>query len=221
MPTKIVIATRNRHKVDEIRAVLGDGYTYLTLSELPGSPKVVEDGATFAANVVKKAVELARWLHQQGQGPAIVLADDSGLAVDALGGAPGVHSARFAALDRAGAENSSDQENNLKLLCLLAKVPYSERKARFCCTIAVAEAGAEPVATTFEGTCEGHIRFESRGTQGFGYDPLFQPEGYNASFAELGEDVKNQISHRAKALALAAPRFNFPGQHPQPEGPGT
>lgn len=207
MIKRIVIATRNRHKVDEIRAVLGEGYTYLTLSELPGSPKVVEDGDTFVANAVKKAVELARWLHEQGQGPAIVLADDSGLAVDALGGAPGVHSARFAALDRAGSENSSDQENNLKLLRLLANVPYPERKARFRCAIAVAVAGAGPVALTFEGACEGHIRFEARGVKGFGYDPLFQPEGYEASFAELGEEVKNQISHRAKALASVAPRF--------------
>jgi XTP/dITP diphosphohydrolase len=133
-----------------------------------------------------------------------VLADDSGLEVDALGGAPGVHSARFAALDTGASGNSSDRDNNAKLLRRLQDVPLDKRTARFRCVLALVQAepplsALEPLC--FEGACEGRLRFAPSGQGGFGYDPLFVPEGYQESFAELGESVKNRISHRARALA--------------------
>ena len=131
-----------------------------------------------------------------------MLADDSGLEVDALDGAPGVHSARFAAQDLHGGVNASDAANNAKLLELLQEVPSARRTGRFRCVLAlarVAPARFEPLS--FEGVCEGRIAFAPSGGGGFGYDPLFVPEGFSASFAELGEEVKNRISHRARALA--------------------
>jgi len=216
--TTLVIATRNRHKTEEIRAVLGPSINFLSLANFPEAPGVIEDGNTFAANAAKKAIALAKWLEENAHGrleaPAWVLADDSGLEVDALGGLPGVHSARFAALDSNGPghANSSDAANNSKLLRLLADVPTEQRTARFRCVLALASirlgtrgprlsAEADRPVELFEGACEGHMLFAPRGEAGFGYDPLFQPEGYAASFAELGEAVKNGISHRAKALA--------------------
>jgi XTP/dITP diphosphohydrolase len=234
----LLIATRNRHKVDEIRAILGDRFRYLTLNDLPNPPEVAEDAGTFAGNATKKAVALAKWfgqwrrLHPKGQSSKpktgdpkaevwdanlLVLADDSGLEVDALGGAPGVHSARFAALDTGAVGNSSSAENNAKLLRLLADVPLSKRTARFRCVVALTPVlcpeneRASPVCYAdeaelrtelFEGTCEGRIGLTPRGQGGFGYDPLFIPEGHDVTFAELGEAVKNPISHRGKALAL-------------------
>ena len=218
--TTLLIATRNAHKVAEIRAILGAQFQFLTLDDFPDAPKIVEDADTFAGNAKKKAVELAKWIcdgstiQQFNNSTIFVLADDSGLEVDALNGAPGVHSARFAALDKN--ENSSDAENNAKLLRLLKNVPEEERTARFRCVIALAPVprgkieAASPVCFADElelqtqlsdGACEGKIFFEPRGQNGFGYDPLFVPDGFTQSFAELGEDVKNKLSHRAKALA--------------------
>jgi XTP/dITP diphosphohydrolase len=207
MPT-FVLATRNRHKVEEIRAVLGAGHTFLTLVDFPDAPAVVEDAATFAGNARKKAESLAAWLARTAGRPlgadAWVLADDSGLEVDELGGAPGVLSARFAALDRGQAGNSTDAENNAKLLRLLATVPPERRTARFHCALALVPvtAAARPGAESriFDGACAGTILFAPRGKHGFGYDPLFQPAGHAESFAELGEPTKNAISHRARAL---------------------
>jgi XTP/dITP diphosphohydrolase len=216
--TTLLIATRNSHKVGEIQAILGAQFHFLTLNDFPGAPKVVEDAPTFAGNATKKAVELAKWLniqhstfYAQRPMPDFVLADDSGLEVDALDGAPGVHSARFAALDKT--ENSHDSDNNAKLLRLLQEVPLERRTARFHCVIALAAVpagmveSASPVcyadefeARTFDGACEGKIMFAPGGQGGFGYDPLFVPDGFQQSFAELGEDVKNRLSHRAKAL---------------------
>jgi XTP/dITP diphosphohydrolase len=204
---RMLIATRNRHKVGEIKTMLGADFECLTLDDVPGSPVVVEDAETFAGNATKKAVELARWL---GAKPApapidYVLADDSGLEVDALNGAPGVHSARFAALDSGASGNSKDADNNAKLLRLLECTPQEQRTARFHCVLAlvnVATGGAGNFVTQlFDGVCEGRIEFVASGAGGFGYDPLFVPQGFERSFAELGEDVKNQISHRARALA--------------------
>src|SRR5258706_10973801 len=143
--TTLLIATRNAHKVGEIQAILGPQFQCLTLNDFPGAPAVIEDADTFAGNAAKKAVELARWLAAdnskfkiQNSKLDFVLADDSGLEVDALNGAPGVHSARFAALDRSvdgpsasSAENSPDTDNNAKLLRLLKDVPVAERTARF------------------------------------------------------------------------------------------
>ncbi len=214
--TTLLIATRNAHKVGEIQAILGTSFRCLTLKAFPEAPAVVEDTATFAGNAAKKAVELAQWLSDRGgqhsAGVDFVLADDSGLEVDALDGAPGVHSARFAALDQA--ENSQDADNNAKLLRLLNDVPAEKRTGRFRCVIALAPVAkdrveaASPVcyadefaAELFDGACEGRIQFSSSGQGGFGYDPLFVPDGFSQSFAELGETVKNGLSHRAKALA--------------------
>ncbi|MHB8520674.1 MAG: non-canonical purine NTP pyrophosphatase [Limisphaerales bacterium] len=223
--TTLLIATRNAHKAGEIRAILGEAFRCLTLDDFPGAPTVVEDATSFAGNAIKKAVALAEWLSanpsllagRTSDGSAFwVLADDSGLEVDPLAGAPGVYSARFAANPSAGHGNSSDSENNAKLLRLLEDVPAEKRTARFRCVMAltpVSMAAAEnrsPVCCAnelelrtelFEGLCEGRIGFSARGGFGFGYDPLFTPDGYRQTLAELGEAAKNQISHRARALA--------------------
>ena len=206
--TTIVIATRNAHKVGEIRAILGSASQILTLNDFPDPPKVVEDAATFDGNATKKAVELARWLAvtfppTRHSSPLFVLADDSGLEVDALDGAPGVHSARFAAPDSAKSGNTSDADNNARLLQLLKDVPLKKRRARFHCVIALVAIDSQSTVRNpqlFDGACEGRIGFAPRGKNGFGYDPLFVPVGFEQSFAELGEDVKNRLSHRAKAL---------------------
>jgi XTP/dITP diphosphohydrolase len=204
---RLLIATRNRHKVGEIQAILGPNFDCRTLNEFPDAPAVVEDEPDFAGNARKKAWELARWLNafaaSQASGGQYVLADDSGLQVDALGGAPGVHSARFAALDSGVPGNSSDADNNAKLLRLLKDVPMEKRSARFCCVIALVATSGDSAAKArlFDGTCEGRIEFAPSGGGGFGYDPLFTPNDCAETFAQLGEATKNQISHRAKALA--------------------
>jgi XTP/dITP diphosphohydrolase len=206
--TTIVIATRNAHKVGEIHAILGSASQILTLNDFPNPPKVVEDAGTLAGNATKKAVELARWLAvtfppTRHSSPLFVLADDSGLEVDALDGAPGVHSARFAAPDSAKSGNTSDADNNARLLQLLKDVPLKKRRARFHCVIALVAIDSQSTVRNpqlFDGACEGRIDFTPRGKNGFGYDPLFVPVGFDRSFAELGEDVKNRLSHRAKAL---------------------
>ena len=231
--TRLLIATRNLHKVGEIRSILGKEFHYHTLSDIPSAPEVVEDAGTFAGNATKKAVALADFvrtrlrggvtssvesLQKEGgtEGSFLVVADDSGLEVDALGGAPGVHSARFAALDTGKPGNSPSSENNAKLLRLLSNVPLEKRTGRFRCVIALTRVspteGVEPTSPVcyaneselqtelFDGVCEGRLGFELRGTEGFGYDPLFFPNGYAQTFGELSEDVKNQLSHRAKAL---------------------
>jgi XTP/dITP diphosphohydrolase len=213
---KLLIATRNSHKVEEIQAILGKGFICQTLRDFPDAPVIVEDADTFAGNAAKKATELAHWLTglshpSPHQSPEFVLADDSGLEVDALGGAPGVHSARFAAKDAGTGGNSADADNNTKLLRLLQVVPPEKRTARFCCVIAlVVLAKATPASFKpefFAGHCEGRIETSPRGGGGFGYDPLFVPSGYQQSFAELGEDVKNRISHRAQALGKLHAHF--------------
>jgi XTP/dITP diphosphohydrolase len=226
--TTLIIATRNAHKVEEIRGILGPQFQFLTLRDFPNAPAVIEDAHTFAGNSTKKAVELARWLSLQGsefkvQSSKFVLADDSGLEVDALQGAPGVHSARFAALDTGVEGNAPDAQNNAKLMRLLRDVPEGKRTARFRCVIALTpvvgdgSASASPVCAAdecelrtelFDGACEGRIAFVPSGAKGFGYDPLFLPEGFVQSFAELGEDVKNRISHRARALEKLRAWFN-------------
>ena len=223
--TTLLIATRNAHKVGEIQTILGAGFRCLTLKEFPSAPTVIEDADTFAVNAAKKAVELARWLSENSKLKTknskldFVLADDSGLEVDILNGAPGVHSARFAALDKS--ENSHDADNNAKLLRLLKDVPLEKRTGRFRCVIALVPVPAKKIesaspvcfadefeAQIFDGACEGRIQLAASGQGGFGYDPLFVPDGFTQSFAELGEDVKNQLSHRAKALAKLKNYFN-------------
>jgi XTP/dITP diphosphohydrolase len=202
--TTIVLATRNAHKVAEIRRMLAGNVRLISQLDFPDAPAVAEDAATFAGNATKKAEGFASWLAANPQAarpdrPYFVLADDSGLEVDALGGAPGVHSARFAAADAQGTANSSDAANNAKLLRLLAGVPPERRAARFRCVLALA--APDKATLLFEGACEGRIAFFPGGAGGFGYDPLFVPNDYEQSFAELGEEVKNKISHRARALA--------------------
>jgi XTP/dITP diphosphohydrolase len=203
----IILATRNRHKGEEIRAILG--LRCLTLQDFPGAPPLLEEGNTFAVNAGSKATQLAEWLTATraldgSPSPLAVLADDSGLEVDALGGAPGVYSARFAALDAGTSANTSDADNNAKLLRLLERVPLERRTARFRCVLAwgvIGPPGTAWVPRLFDGACEGRIAAAPRGRGGFGYDPLFIPDGFTESFAELGESVKNGLSHRARALA--------------------
>ena len=201
MPT-LLIASRNVHKAEEIAAILGDDFTVQTLAKFPASPEVVEDGDTFAANAVKKATEIADWLGFQAR-PDLVLADDSGLEVDALDGAPGIHSARYAGGDK----NAPDVANNAKLLRELADVPEDNRGAQFHCVLALVALGQVAEVRTFEGICRGRIAQAEGGQGGFGYDPLFVPDGHELSFAELGREVKNAISHRAQALAKLAEYF--------------
>src|SRR6266567_6080344 len=220
--TNLLIATRNWHKIIEIRDILGTHFHCLSLEDFPAAPLVHEDGNTFAQNATKKALALttllsASVLHNEwaGASPNFVLADDSGLEVDALDGAPGVHSARFAGTNRAEG-NSSDMDNLNKLLRLLDNVPAEKRSARFRCVLALTPtitsstgqlptpAESEMQTRLFEGACEGRIAFAPRGKAGFGYDPVFIPTGYGQSFAELGDlggGVKKEFSHRAKALA--------------------
>ena len=201
MPT-LLIASRNVHKAEEIAAILGDDFSVQTLAKFPASPEVVEDGDTFAANAVKKATEIADWLGFQAR-PDLVLADDSGLKVDALDGAPGIHSARYAG----GDDNAPDVANNAKLLRELADVPEDNRGAQFHCVLALVALGQVAEVRTFEGICLGRIAKAEGGQGGFGYDPLFVPDGHELSFAELGREVKNAISHRAQALAKLAEYF--------------
>nr|WP_041285382.1 XTP/dITP diphosphatase [Desulfoscipio gibsoniae] len=183
----MILATRNEGKVRELQQLLlGTDFKVESLACYPDVPEVVEDGDTFKANAVKKAREVAVALGRT------TLADDSGLVVDYLDGAPGVHSARFAG------PGHDDAANNRKLLQLLNDVPQQKRTARFCCVVAVATPDGQ-VATT-QGSCEGIIIDEPRGENGFGYDPLFLVPQYGKTFAELDSAIKNAISHRGRAL---------------------
>ena len=185
---KLFVATRNEHKLREIRAIFSlPSVELLSLNDFPGLPEVVEDRTTFKANALKKAVTLALstklW----------TLADDSGLEVDALDGAPGVRSARYAG------EPVNYGANNARLLRELQSV--TNRRACFRCVIALSS--PEGDGQTVEAKCEGWIVDSPRGSNGFGYDPVFMPEGYDRTFAEMGSELKNRISHRAAALNLA------------------
>lgn len=187
---KLILSSGNPHKVDELKKILANlEIQVLTKDEVgQGDLDVIEDGDTLEANALKKARALAEKVE------GIVLADDTGLFVDALNGEPGVYSARYAG------EECSYQANNTKLLGALAGVAPEKRTARFKTVIAlIDEKGAEYI---IEGVCEGRILDEKKGSAGFGYDPLFLPEGYEQTFAELGEDIKNKISHRARAIYL-------------------
>ena len=200
MPTPVTIATTNAHKAEEIQALLGDGFACRTLNDFPGAPEVEEDAATFAGNAVKKALSLVSWLKQNEDfTEGWVLADDSGLEVDCLDGAPGVRSARFAATENRHG-NTTDEQNNAKLLNELQGRPAHHRSARFRCVLALAATGRFGQPELFKGSVEGQITENPRGENGFGYDPLFVPDGFSQTFGELGADIKNQLSHRAAAL---------------------
>ena len=182
---RLILATRNAHKTGEIRSMLGERYEVLDVNDFPDLPAIEETGTTFLENARLKAEGISREV------PGIVLSDDSGLEVDALGGAPGVWSSSY------GGEEGNHPKNNERLMREMAG--RTDRAARFRCTMVLAEGGA--TLADFSGTVEGGIVDELRGAGGFGYDPLFVPDGYDATFAELGNEVKNQLSHRARALA--------------------
>ncbi|MBI5740343.1 MAG: XTP/dITP diphosphatase [Nitrospirae bacterium] len=186
----IVLATRNKKKIEEMKkimreAISGADINILVPDDFPQCREVEEDGKTFEENAVKKA----RYISECTGLPAI--ADDSGLEADALNGAPGVFSARFAG------EDADDTANNEKLLIEMKDVSRERRSARFVCCMALAVKGA---VRTFFGRVEGRIGTQMRGTKGFGYDPLFYPEGHDRTFAEMSDDEKNALSHRGKAL---------------------
>ncbi|MBF0179281.1 MAG: RdgB/HAM1 family non-canonical purine NTP pyrophosphatase [Magnetococcales bacterium] len=190
-PSQLVLATRNRKKMEEIRRVLGQEETrLLTLDDFPGCPEVEEDAATFRDNAAKKALTVAR---HSGQ---IALADDSGLLVDGLDGAPGVRSARYAG------ENANDADNLALLLAELASRPEASRAARFECVLALADPAGS--LRFFAGTVAGRIGHEARGVNGFGYDPIFIPDGHERTFAEMPASMKDSMSHRGRALEAFA-----------------
>ncbi len=182
----LIVATHNSHKTEEIRTILSDFFDHITdLTTQGDHPPPEEDGDTFEANAQIKALAASRRFPS-----AVVLADDSGLEVEALNDFPGVQSARYAGT------GATDRDNRLKLLKALAGI--TARRARFRCVIVLAKAGE--VLATFEGSCEGQIAEEQTGQSGFGYDTLFIPEGYYESFGVLRGEIKNTISHRARAL---------------------
>lgn len=185
----IAAATKNKNKIREIAAITGAfGIDIISRAEAGVSDdvEIEEDGETFEENSEKKAREIMRICGM----PAI--ADDSGLMVDALDGAPGVMSARFAGT------HGDDAANNRRLTELLAGVPYEKRTAKFVSVITLVFTDGRSISA--RGECKGHMTFEPRGDSGFGYDPLFIPEGYDETFAELGDEIKNKISHRSAAL---------------------
>jgi XTP/dITP diphosphohydrolase len=189
----LTIATRNRHKTQEIREILGPEFTIRDLTEFDDIPDVAETGKTFEENAILKAVTVSRRVD------GIILADDSGLEVDALDGAPGVYSARYAG------EPTNDERNNAKLHQELERADPQKlrREARFRCVLAVARAGN--VLKKFSGAVEGSVIESPRGTGGFGYDPIFVPNGFVQTFGELPPAIKNQLSHRGRALSEAIP----------------
>jgi XTP/dITP diphosphohydrolase len=196
-PIVLVLGSRNRKKCREMVELIAPPWEpsrsferldIRSVDDFPGAPDVVEDAGTFAGNARKKASELARALL------VWVVADDSGLTVDALGGAPGVFSARYAG------EPTDDDANNRKVLEALAATPDDRRGAAFCCTLALADPAGE-IRLEAEGACRGQLTREPRGPAGFGYDPLFLIPEYHKTFGELSPLVKHQLSHRARAFA--------------------
>ena len=184
----LLIATRNTHKAREFARILPPQFELKTLADFPGAPDPEETGTTFAENAAIKAESISAVF------PGLVVSDDSGICVDALGGMPGVYSARYAGT------HSDDEANNRKMLAELAARPESEKPftARYVCAISVASGGKE--LASFIGTVEGRITLSPRGTGGFGYDPLFIPAGYDCTMAEISAEEKNSISHRGEAL---------------------
>ena len=187
---RLLLATRNAHKTREVREILGAGFVVEDLTDRPDLPDVEETGDTFEANARLKA--LAASPHYDGW----ILADDSGLEVDALGGEPGVRSARFAG------DDATMEENRALLKRRVAGLGAEQRRARFRCVLALARGGE--VVRIFEGAVEGVITPDEAGDGGFGYDPLFVPEGGDLSFAEMCSADKHALSHRGRALARLA-----------------
>lgn len=191
---RIVFATNNSHKLDEIRKILGERFEIVSLADIGCHTDIPETGKTLEENAMQKA----RYIYDNYN--MSVFADDTGLEVDALGGAPGIYSARYA-----GGKGHDSEANMTKLLGELGE--NNNRKARFRTAIALLLKDGEdgkPTERLFEGIVGGEIIRERRGGEGFGYDPIFRPEGYEGTFAELGTDIKNRISHRAKAVEKLA-----------------
>jgi XTP/dITP diphosphohydrolase len=186
---ELIVATRNTRKLLEIRRILeGLDVELLALDDFPGCPEVEETEDTFRGNAVKKAAEVAAHTGRAA------LADDSGLEADALNGAPGVYSARYAG------DGATDRENLERLLRELGPRPEEERRGRFLCVMALAL--PDGVVVTFEGRVEGVVGREPRGSSGFGYDPVFYPEGHNRTFAEMSAEEKDSLSHRGRAIRM-------------------
>lgn len=181
---RLILATRNAHKTSEIRAMIGDRFEVLDTNAFPGFPEIEETGKTFLENARLKAEGISRCIE------GWVLSDDSGLEVDALAGAPGVWSSSY------GGEEGNHAKNNARLLSEMAG--KEDRRARFRCTMVLAWGGFEQ--KNFDGTVEGQLVKSLHGTGGFGYDPLFIPRGHTQTFAELGDEIKNTLSHRSRAL---------------------
>ncbi len=187
---KLVLATQNQHKIEEITQILKHPeLELLSLADFSLAPDIKEDGNSFKENAYLKAHQVAQLTGE------IAMADDSGLVVDALDGAPGIYSARYAG------ENATDMDNNQLLLKQMAEISVNKRQAHFYCVIAIVKPDGESFFA--EGKCEGLIATSPKGEHGFGYDPLFIIPQYDKTFAELGPTIKNQISHRSKALSGA------------------
>jgi XTP/dITP diphosphohydrolase len=194
MTKTLVVASRNKKKIAEIMETMKEaGYSVISAAEAGADIEVNEDGTTFEQNSYKKAWEIMKLTGQTA------LADDSGLEVDALGGMPGVYSARFSG------ERATDESNNTKLLQMMKDIPAGQRGAKFVCTATVAFPDLSHF--TVRGEISGEILFRPRGSGGFGYDPLFYVPEYNKTFAELEPGLKNSISHRARALAEVKKRL--------------
>ncbi|MBM3248478.1 MAG: RdgB/HAM1 family non-canonical purine NTP pyrophosphatase [Candidatus Omnitrophica bacterium] len=186
----LVIATKNKKKLKEIEELLGDlNLRILSLADFPRAPKIIEDGKTFDQNAIKKAATISMYTGK------LTMGEDSGLEVNALKNKPGVYSSRYSG------EDATDRKNNLKLLRDLKGTPLKRRAARYRCSIAIAD--KHKLITVVNGSCNGLIGFRSKGSTGFGYDPLFLIPKYNKTFAELGEKIKHTMSHRAKAIKKA------------------
>jgi XTP/dITP diphosphohydrolase len=193
--SRLVVGSRNQKKLQEISQLLEPhGIEVVGIADFADIPEVIEDGDTFAANAAKKASETAKAINEW------VLAEDSGLSVDALGGAPGVYSARFSG------EGATDARNNQKLLEELAETAPEKRGGHYTCHVAISSPSGE-ICMTEEGTCRGRIIDEARGENGFGYDPYFLIPEFHQTFGELSATVKNQLSHRARAFQRLTPRL--------------
>lgn len=198
---KIVFATNNAHKLDEIRDILGEEYSVVSLEDIGCHDDIPETADTLEGNALQKA----RYIH--GRYGVDCFADDTGLEVRALGGAPGIYTARFGVMNGYGDDH--DAEANTR--CLLDKLKgEADRTAQFRTAVALILGGREYL---FEGVAKGSITEEKRGDKGFGYDPVFMPEGHGETFAELGVETKNRISHRAKAVAKLAGFLRTAKQH--------
>lgn len=191
---ELVVATRNPHKTAEFARILGSSFAISDLRSLSNAAEVEETGASFEENASLKALAASE------RTEALVVADDSGLEVDALGGAPGIYSARYAG------PGATDQANVRKVLGELSRGQDSSRKARFRCALVLAQHGV--IIQKFAGAVQGEINREAKGEAGFGYDPIFVPEGYQQTFAELGSAAKDKMSHRGRAIALLQKHLN-------------